>query len=391
MENRRQAHYAPGGREKSSGGFLKLVLMLLCVGTILWSAVNIHPETGTAASATTAENTYAKDLMTGFDVSVNNLKSSALENIAYIKKVYTIPENDLVAPRPDQTKFGETTDPAVIQDVIDSAADLLDGQSLCWSPDVTFLEGAPIKYYCDDTILVICWKENINRSCVSFAEVKVAHGSQFRRAIAENTYGSSVQQYPSVMAKNVNAIVAMNGDFYSFRRYGLTVYQRHVYRCNTANMDTCFIDTNGDMSFCHIGELTDPAEAEQYVADHDILFSLSFGPILVEDGEPVYHDGYPIGEVNTTYSRSGLGQLGPCHYLLATLGEENEAPVRVPVNTFADYMHSKGCEKAYTLDGGQTATLVMNGSVYNRVDWNSERTMSDIIYFATAIDSGEAA
>ena len=33
--------------------------------------------------------------------------------------------------------------------------------------------------------------------------------------------------------------------------------------------------------------------------------------------------------------------------------------------------------------------MIFNGSTFNRVDWDSERTMSDIIYFATAKDSGE--
>ena len=46
---------------------------------------------------------------------------------------------------------------------------------------------------------------------------------------------------------------------------------------------------------------------------------------------------------------------------------------------------------AYALDGGQTATMIFDGSPFNRVDWDSERTMSDIVYFATAIDSGKEA
>ena len=54
-------------------------------------------------------------------------------------------------------------------------------------------------------------------------------------------------------------------------------------------------------------------------------------------------------------------------------------------------MAAKGCESAYALDGGQTATMIMNGTTFNRVDWDSERTMSDIVYFATAKDYGEGA
>jgi hypothetical protein len=37
------------------------------------------------------------------------------------------------------------------------------------------------------------------------------------------------------------------------------------------------------------------------------------------------------------------------------------------------------------LDGGQTATLVFRGDPVNLVQYRSQRRISDIIYFATAI------
>jgi hypothetical protein len=46
-------------------------------------------------------------------------------------------------------------------------------------------------------------------------------------------------------------------------------------------------------------------------------------------------------------------------------------------------------KNAYTLDGGQTSTLVFRDEPFNRVDWDFERTMSDIIYFATAVPEEE--
>ena len=46
---------------------------------------------------------------------------------------------------------------------------------------------------------------------------------------------------------------------------------------------------------------------------------------------------------------------------------------------------------AYTLDGGQTSTMFINDELFNRVDWDAERTMTDIIYFATALPEGGSA
>ena len=59
--------------------------------------------------------------------------------------------------------------------------------------------------------------------------------------------------------------------------------------------------------------------------------------------------------------------------------------------SIAQYMYDFGCQKAYALDGGQTAELVMNGYPVNPVDWSSERMVSDIIYFSTAMPETEEA
>jgi len=55
------------------------------------------------------------------------------------------------------------------------------------------------------------------------------------------------------------------------------------------------------------------------------------------------------------------------------------------VEEMAVIMHNMGCINAYTLDGGQTATMTVNGKVFNKVGYGSERPVSDIIFFATAI------
>ena len=47
-------------------------------------------------------------------------------------------------------------------------------------------------------------------------------------------------------------------------------------------------------------------------------------------------------------------------------------------------------QKAYNLDGGQTSEIIMNGEPINHIDFGFERTVSDIIYFATAIPNEEA-
>ena len=377
-------------------------LAALAVLLLLWVAGHVHPEITAAPAASAAPDApgrtgsgTAQALDERFAQAVENeVHIGALEDITFIRRSYSIPESALVAPRPDPALFGETSDPAVVQAVVDSAAALLDGQSLAWNPDIAFMPGSTIKYYCDETILAIAWKEALGNSAVSFGEIKTAHGSQIRRCIANNSYGSDVQLYASDMARDVNAVIALNGDFYAFRKMGVTVYGRRLYRNEGKNLDTCFVTAAGDLLFAHRGELQSDEDTRRFIDEHDVIFSLSFGPVLVENGElksPESYGSYPIGEINNIYSRSGIGQLGERHYLIATLGEQGPYNTRAQLYTFAGYLAAKGCEKAYALDGGQTAVMIFNGKTFNRVDWDSERTMSDIVYFATAKDAGEGA
>lgn len=377
-------------RQRTQTPLKKALVILFTAVTLLsfcWIAVNIHPDSGTTSSFKAQNNL---NLTSKLDVYINNAASDALGDLTYIKKIYKIAETDTVAPKPNAANFGTTTDPAVIEAIIAQSGELLDGQETVWQPDLPFYPGEEMQYYRDDTILVIVWKEIIEERCATLAEVKIADGSQFRRKLTEDTYGSSVQLYASELAAAANAVVAANADFYAYRQIGLTVYQRQLFRNQPEKLDTCFITAGGDMLFSRAGELTSDAQVQQYIADNDVVFTLSFGPVLVENGIAQQCDGYPIGEMNMEYSRSGIGMTDELHYLLMTVNHTDMRP-RANVNEFARFMAAKGCVKAYNLDGGQTSEIVFQGEAVNHVDFGAERTVSDIIYFASAIPESEVA
>ena len=365
---------------------LSIVFAVVSVGMLGWVLFNVHPASGSVSSV---ESSTVLKLSDKLDVYMNNVASDALGELAYIKKIYTLQESDTVAPVPNPENFGRTTDVAVIQDVIKRAAPLLEGQTVTFDPNADFVPDTEFMYYLDDTIMVIAWKEYINERCCTMAEVKVAHGSQIRRKLAEDSYSSSVQYYASDMAKQSNAVIAINGDFYAFRDLGITVYQRKLYRNNPASVDSCFFTADGDMIFSRAGELMGEGETQQFIDENNVVFAIAFGPVLVDNGELQYCESYPIGEINTEYSRSCIGMTDDLHYLLMTINHTPDARPRATINELARYIYSKGVQKAYTLDGGQTAEIVMFGAPINHVDFGFERTVSDIIYFATAIPDEE--
>ena len=360
-----------------------LVFMVFALGVIAWTGLNLHPASGTLSFSPADTKLRLSDKL---DVYVNNAASDALGDLTYIRKIYTLQESDTVSPAPDPNCFGSTYDPNDVLEVIKSASVLLDGQDVTFYAGADFAVDEPIRWYCDDTILVIAWKEYIEGRYCNLAEVKIAHGSQLRRKLADDTFGSGVQYYASELARASNAVVASNADFYGFRDIGLTVYQRNLYRFNPDRLDICFFTSSGDMLFTRAGELTSPEQTEQFIKDNDVVFSLAFGPVLVDNGELQYCSGYPIGEVNTEYTRSCIGMTDDLHYLLMTVSWSPDGlSPHATVNDLSRTIYSKNVKKAYALDGGQTAEIVMMGEPFSRIDWNAERVVSDIIYFATAI------
>lgn len=301
------------------------------------------------------------------------------------KVIYEIPAGTQVAPEPNQSCFGETDDPSTLQWLLDEAQTILDGQELFFTTEVELYPGSVATYYLDETIFAITWKQVQDGGVYTYSEVKVNHPSQFRRHLSGGEYGSGKYFHTTDMAATVNAVVASGGDFYSQRTFGVCVYEGELQKMDGTYSQTCFIDSNGDMSFVYAGDLLRKAEAREYIEEHDIQFSLCFGPVLVDNYQMIETSSYGVGEPKDHYARAALCQMDTLHYLVAVANQEGNYQ-RVPtVNEFARNILATGCRMAYSLDGGQTASIVMNDQLINRPVYGEQRNISDIIYFATAV------
>ena len=358
---------------------VSLTLALGCVPLLLWLCRNVWTVPPADVERGAAEPVPA------YGMYVNNLNSRALDGLMAVKKVYWLPEDTTVAPLPDPACFGSSTDPADAAPALARAVEQFGMDGTFFGPELQLRPGSAAVWYLDDTLLSVCWKQVFQGAVFSFAEIQLAHPSQFRRYLADNTFGSPYQYKPSELARSVNAVTAMSADFYKYRIHGTVVYQRHMWRFDGRNIDTCYVNGEGDLLFVPRGTLATEQQALDYVAENDVLFSLSFGPILIEDGELTVPQNYLLGQINDAYPRACICQLGPCHYLLVTSNTEAGYANVLDLRQFGEVVRSLGVEKAYTLDGGQTACIYTGGEVFNSVDYGGERTVSDIIYFATAI------
>ena len=307
----------------------------------------------------------------------------AMQGVLSQERVYWIDRHALSAPAPNPACFGQVDDPRLLD--VSGSEKLLEGQKLYFSPAITLAPGTPVRYYQDETILAITWKQVLDGGVYTFSEVKIAHPSQFRRFLAGGEFGSDKLYVTTEMAQSVNAVVASSGDFYGYRQAGTLVYDGVVRRVNNGLVDTCYIDKNGDMLFTTRFDEMDKEQSQRFVDEKEILFSLAFGPVLIQEGRVVTPDSYAVGEINDCYPRAALCQLGKLHYLLAVVNGEETLPEVPTIHRFAQNLRSSGITKAYALDGGQTAVIAMDGQLINAVLYGHQRKISDIIYFATAI------
>ena len=323
------------------------------------------------------------------DADAEALYSFATGNLTHFQKHYHIEETAKAGPVPDQSNFGETDDPAVVTALLQTplARELIADRQLVFNEDIPFIEGTKIRYYLDETLLAIEWQEPEALACGTFMEVITADGSQLRRKLAGDVFGGMHFDLGTNLARQANAVFAFGGDLYNHQRNcGIVVYERQIYRFDPETCDTCYITSNGDMLFSYRYQFSQQYEAQQFIEDNDVLFSLCFGPVLIDNGEDKTPWMYPWGEINDEYARAALGQLGEHHYL--TLNLNCLWPnyyYLVTLRQAADAMIKRGCINAYALDGGQTATTIVNGVYINPVQFGEEKVTSDIIYFATAL------
>lgn len=329
-------------------------------------------------------------IMDAFDNYMETVMADAKAAAESVHKFFWIDETAEQNPVPNSDNYGQASSPGELQWLLNDAAALLDGQATLFNPKIEILEGSVIHYYLDDSIMAITWKQVYSDIVFTISEVKVAHASQFRRYIADDTYDSRNHYYCEDMAALNNAVVASSADFYRNRPYGTLVYESQIYKMQPPhNMDICFVDKDGNLNFTARKEITTVEALQTYVDEHDINFSICFGPVLVDNGIQCNPESYSLGEIHDGYPRAALCQFDDLHYIVLTATAEGKYSSFLSVHKLADIIATFGVEKAYVLDGGQTANLVMNNQLINKVNYPTLRPMSDIIYFATAVPSNE--
>lgn len=205
-------------------------------------------------------------------------------------------------------------------------------------------------------------------------------GTHFRQKNGKVTKATT-----SELAQDVDAIFAINGDYFSYREYGFVVRNYTVYR-DTARPpkstslngdDTLFVMPDGSLM------MFDENNAMfKNGLPSDIYQAFTFGPRLIENDELMVTERSEVGQSSASNPRTAIGMIEPLHYIIVVSEGRLYDGDGMTLYELANIMKDLGCKTAYNLDGGSSTTLYFNGEVINtpgRSD-GSERDISDIIY-----------
>lgn len=232
--------------------------------------------------------------------------------------------------------------------------------------------------YSDGNISVTLTTYRYLDTDVYVADVKLSDADYLKTAFAENTYGRNITQKTSTMADSVDAILAINGDYYGAQRSGYVIRNGVLYRDTSSGSEDLVIYQDGSFGIVNESEIT-----AQALLDAGAWNVLSFGPALVTDGGVAVDANDEVGRAMASNPRTAIGIIDDLHYVFVVSDGRTSSNDGLSLYELAAFMQSLGCETAYNLDGGGSSSMVfMDTLINNPVNGrrSSERSVSDIVY-----------
>ena len=239
--------------------------------------------------------------------------------------------------------------------------------------------GTVIGTYSDSKSKITVTQYRAYDSNIYVADVKVTDGTSILSAFANNTYGRNIIDTTSDMAEENNAVLAINGDYYGARQSGYVIRNGVVYRNQGNNGEDMVISKDGTLSFISESDTTTDSLIQKQAWQ-----VLSFGPVLVENGEVAVTENDEVGMAMASNPRTAIGTVAKNHYLFVVSDGRTSESAGLSLYELANFMKALGATNVYNLDGGGSSTMVFQGEVVNNPTTNgnkiSERAVSDILY-----------
>ena len=235
-------------------------------------------------------------------------------------------------------------------------------------------------YYEDDNIKISLTTYREYDTNIYVADVIVNSSDYLKTYLAKSSYGKNITEKTSVMANNVGAILAINGDYYGAREYGYVLKNGVIYRNKIkSNQEDLVIYEDGKMEIINENDIS--LEELQEKGAYNIL---SFGPGLISNNKIIVSSSDEVDRSKASNPRTAIGKISENHYVFVVSDGRTNESEGLSLYQLALFMEKLNCETAYNLDGGGSSTMYFNGNIVNNPTTNgrkiTERSVSDIVY-----------
>ncbi len=253
-------------------------------------------------------------------------------------------------------------------------------------PNEKFIEETNTYDYGTLKITIDQWCHAFNKTKLRFyvANIYVDDPAQLKTAFAGEKYSKDAVEAPIDIAARHDAVLAINGDYYNYKdKSGLVIRGGELYRDLATTRHQLLVYADGTFEALLPTDYKQGTGA-QYI-EAGVVQSFMFGPLLV--------DNYEITELPKKYyistkdtirePRTAIGQVDANHYVVIVADGRRDgwSDLGMTLQELQEVFVEQGCRIAYNLDGGGSATMVLEGERVNRGSTSRERSVSDIIYF----------
>ncbi|WP_314249882.1 phosphodiester glycosidase family protein [Abiotrophia defectiva] len=235
--------------------------------------------------------------------------------------------------------------------------------------------------YEDDTKVIAIETYERNSTQIHVAIVTIKGDASIKTALADETYGRNVKAKTSTTAQSVNAVLAVNGDYYGARDAGYVIRNGQLLRSDSqdANQEDLVIYQDGSFEIIREGDIT-----AQELLNKGAVQVLTFGPALIENSQVAVDSTDEVGKAMASNPRTAIGVIDDKHYVLVVSDGRTDESKGLSLKELADFMKELKVTTAYNLDGGGSSTMYFNGQIINKPTTNGhnieEREVSDIVY-----------
>ena len=216
------------------------------------------------------------------------------------------------------------------------------------------------------------------------ADIYIASLDCFRCFAHGDSFDRFVRAPADELAQEANALLAINGDYCNAQvQDGFYVRNGQVFDTHQTVVDICVLYSDGTMETYGKKDykVSEILERNPYQV-------WKFGPRLLTKEGKAKTEFNAAGGLWIGNPRSAIGYYEPGHYCFVMVdGRQKNWSRGLTLQQLSQLFADLGCECAYNLDGGASATMTFMGQLFNKQ--SSYRKIGDIVMIGEPNQEGK--